>query len=237
MEQLAADELELALASTDAWVARLVCRAFRDGCPRRPAGVLSAGTSPARCRVALQCGLPRYDVCQVAAALGRVDVLEWARREGLQWWGGAACAQAAQEGRVEVLEWAREQLASEQQTVFLCREFGVEFKFEFSGIACAGAAGRGRTRVLQWAVAHGLQLHRNTCTFAAMGGQLATLRWARSIGCPWDASTCAAAARHGVKMLRWARSNGCPWDARTTEAAAASGRLDALEWARAEGCP
>ena len=42
---LSRDELELALASTDAWVARLVCVAFRDRCERRDA-MPSTGIAP-----------------------------------------------------------------------------------------------------------------------------------------------------------------------------------------------
>ena len=58
------NELALALECTDAWVARLVCRAFRDRCDRRDASPLSAVQSVARLQLALALGMP----------------LQWARR-------------------------------------------------------------------------------------------------------------------------------------------------------------
>ena len=82
---LSRDELELALLTTDAWVARLVCRGFRDRCDRRDATLSSAVQSAARLELALALGMPRSNVCHQAARGGHLGVLQWARANGCEW--------------------------------------------------------------------------------------------------------------------------------------------------------
>ena len=45
-------------------------------------------------------------VCRVAAQNGNLEVLKWARKEGL-FWDSDTCAQAARGGHLDVLKWAR----------------------------------------------------------------------------------------------------------------------------------
>jgi hypothetical protein len=75
---LSPDELELALASTDSWVARLVCRAFRDRCSRQDASAKSAVQSVARVKLAISLGMPRRSVYRAAARGGHLATLHWA---------------------------------------------------------------------------------------------------------------------------------------------------------------
>lgn len=78
------DALAAMLATTDAWLVRLVCVAFRDACPPRPGSASSAVTSPRRCRLAIALGFPTCRVC-AAAALGHERTLTWAVRRGYRW--------------------------------------------------------------------------------------------------------------------------------------------------------
>ncbi len=79
------DELKMALAATDAWVARLVCRAFRDRCERRDATLVDAVQSVARLKLALELGADRLYVGRAAARAGKLEVLQWARDHGCKW--------------------------------------------------------------------------------------------------------------------------------------------------------
>ncbi len=103
---LGSDELELALASTDAWVARLVCRAFRGRCERRAPIRESAVQSVARLELALTLGMSSALVCRHAARAGRLAVLESARASGCEW-DASTCSAAAGGGHLATLQWAR----------------------------------------------------------------------------------------------------------------------------------
>ena len=162
--------------------------------------------------------------CTAAARGGHLEVLQWARANGCPW-DSWTCAEAARGGHLEVLQWARANGCNwHQQTT------------------CVLAASGGHLGVLQWAHANGCgdwaAVTPHTCTEAARGGHLEVLQWARANGCLWDSWTCAEAARGGyLEVLQWARANGCPWDSWTCAYAARGGHLGVLQWARANGCP
>ena len=79
---IGSEALRTALTTADAWVARLVCRAFRDRCPHRPGEMWSVVTSPERCRLAQTLGLDGGRICTWAAQRGDLYLLQWARSCG-----------------------------------------------------------------------------------------------------------------------------------------------------------
>ncbi len=215
---LSGDELELALAHTDAWVARLVSRAFRDRCESGAGATDSTVQSVARLELALALGAPRRNVCGAAAAAGRLQVLQLARANGCPW-DSRTCINAAYGGHLAVLQWARANGCS------------------WDSETCAGAALGGHLEVLKWARANGCEWEASTCSWAARGGHLATLQWARAHGCAWSERTCAHAATGGhLQVLQWLRANGCGWDKWTCTEAVHRGHLEVVQWARANGC-
>ena len=48
----------------------------------------------------------KYNVCDIAASNGWLDLLKWARQNGCEW-DSWTCSCAAENGHCEVLKWAR----------------------------------------------------------------------------------------------------------------------------------
>jgi hypothetical protein len=130
---LGSDVLRATLSRADAWVARLVCRAFRDRCPRGPCRLISIFASPARCQLAFDLGYGDLDFCYCAGRAGRLDLLKWALARGRL--RHSAHNGAAAGGHVAVLEWA-------------C-DLGGEWRPDE---ACDAAARNDRIEVLLWLV-------------------------------------------------------------------------------------
>ena len=131
--------------------ARFVCRRFRDLLPP-----LSKETR----RQA------RY-YCNLAAEVGYLDLIKWARTYGCPWNEGT-CHKAARYGHLEVLQWARANGCPWNKNT------------------CSYAALGGYLEVLQWARANGCPWDEWTCYFAPGGGHLEMLKWAISTGCPYN---------------------------------------------------
>ncbi|KAJ8612938.1 hypothetical protein CTAYLR_006194 [Chrysophaeum taylorii] len=188
----------------------------------------------------------RRRVCQVAARVGNLEVLRWARGEGCPWTEHAASS-AALGGHLKVLTWARHHGCP--WDAFTCSQAAVGghldvLKWARAGgcpwteHACSCAALGGHLDILKWARHHGCPWDAFTCSQAAVGGNLEVLKYARAHGCDWTSRTCAWAARSGhLAILKWARANGCPWDDYTCVQAACFGHLEVLKWARGHGCP
>ena len=49
----------------------------------------------------------KYDVCEMAAKNGWLDLLKWVRQNGCEW-NSHVCSNAAHSGHLEVLKWARQ---------------------------------------------------------------------------------------------------------------------------------
>ncbi len=187
---LGSDDLELALTSTDAWVTRLVCRAFRDRrAPERPS-IASRVTSPARAALAIELGWTAEGLCCEAAHDGALATLEWARATG-RGWRETTCAAAARGGHLATLRWAR------------------AHGCPWDHWTCDNAARGGHLEVLKWARANGCVWTSYTCAHAAHRGELEVLQWARAHGCPWDAWTWHDCANRPA-VRAWLAANGCP---------------------------
>ena len=157
-------------------------------------------------------------VSRWAAALGKLDVLEWACNHGGSW-DKIACDCAAASGHLDVLKWMHMR------------------QFNWDERTCAAAAWNGYLEVLKWLHEKECPWDATTCAAAAIMGHLAVLRYARENGCNWDEGVIAEAAGTGnLEVVRWARENGCNWDHETCARAAMGGHLEVLQWAREEGC-
>ena len=115
-------------------------------------------------------------VCVNAAACGHLEVLQWARSQGMPW-DEDVCTGAAEGGHLPVLQWAHAAGCPWDHTT------------------CARAALAGHLEALRWARANGCPWDEYTCTSAARAGHLALLQWARANGCPWNKHTCRSAAK------------------------------------------
>ena len=157
-----------------------------------------------------------------AARYGRLEIMEWAHRQGyaLVWSdidiAVVICGRAAKYGHLNVLQWLREN--------------GCPWSITYYDAAARG----GHLSCLQWLRENGCPWNVDTACFSAVrGGHLPCLQWLRENGCPWFATTCAAAAEYGhLSILKWLRENGCPWNAYTYQAAARGGHLSILKWLR-----
>lgn len=171
----------------------------------------------------------------MAIAGGRIDILNWMKREGCPWdetayYTAAKCGGGCnKEKYTAILHWLRSQWSS-------CPG---------SQEACSGAAAAGHVSLLQW-----LRLEEeppfpyssNACTEAAANGQLEALQWLRSQKppCTWNEGVCSSAAKRGdLEMLQWARSgpDPCRWGHRTCMQAAYYGHLEVLQWLRSQEPP
>lgn len=239
---LALDEatMSLALIATDAWVARLVCRAFRDGCPREPqSGVerpacrafrdggphgppSGVAASVERARWAIRIGCPSARVCREAAGTGRLDVLRWAWSRGMRAVRAIPEA-AARGGHLATLEWLHARKCTSENV-------------------CLEAAAAGHIHVLEWARDHEHTWRRDFSSAAARNGHVGVLQWIRANGLTWDCVIYEAAAAGGrVNVLSWLASEGyvehCALTNNVCENAARGPHLEALKWAREHGYP
>jgi hypothetical protein len=163
--------------------------------------------------------------CQVAAAGGHLEVLQFLRANDFSWDYPVYDA-AAGGGHLRVLRWMWETMGSQAQSEWSDAE------------TVHRAALGGHLAVLQWLREKGSEWDELTCESAALEGHLEVLQWARANGAPWDEQTsCAAAGRGHLGVLQWLRANGCPWDAETCGEAVWGGHVELLQWARASGCP
>ena len=122
----------------DAKAARRVCRAWRTAMLEVGVLLVDVTSSVERLRRARAQGWVSWgpELCAGAARMGRLAVLQEARRLRCPWNEGT-CAGAAEGGHLAVLAWARANGCPWDKTVWL------------------GAAGGGHNEVLEWAEARG----------------------------------------------------------------------------------
>jgi hypothetical protein len=110
-----------------------------------------------------------------AARDGRLDVLQWLRKDGCQW-ATSACACAAAGGHLATLKWLRKK--------------GCPWDCDTTTFA----ADSNQFATLKWVRQNGCEWNVSTCAGAASNGNWEMLKWARDNGCYWDVCTCAGAA-------------------------------------------
>lgn len=224
-----------------------VCCGWKHAWGRRPTATqaVTADTSVSQLRRSFESGLGRTNaVCDAAARLGRLDLLQSARAGGCPW-SSSTMRWAAWGGHLGVCQWAK------------------QAGCPWSKDTCSWAALRGHQHVLFWARSNGCVWDESTCSEAARGNHVDTLRWSRANGAPWDARTaayavahpdvfafvvqnncpldesvCATAAMAGnLGVIQYARSRGHHWDESTCRAAAFGGHFRTLQWCGENGCP
>ncbi|CAB9513064.1 ankyrin repeat protein [Seminavis robusta] len=121
---------------------------------------------------------PWTAVCQEAASIGSLQVLQWAHNKNLPW-NEMTCKEAAKHGHMAVLKWARAKGCP------------------WDEMTCKAAAKHGQLEVLKWARASGCPWDESTCAEAAFWGHLEIVKWVRAGGCPWDELVCHYAAGEG----------------------------------------
>ncbi len=173
----------------------------------------------------------KYHLCNLAAEMGRVDILEWARKqEPPLKWGYDTCAIAAKAGHLKVLRWLRNK-NEHDQVLDLNRERNNDF-CNWNVYTCTAAAENGHFEILKWC--RNREIHGNyicpwasyfhcsiinTCDFAAKAGHLNILRWLcnrtdedqiltpRGDVCHFEPNVYSNAARNGhLEILKWAFS-------------------------------
>lgn len=162
-----------------------------------------------------------YDVrkiCETAARLGYLKVLQWLFRQGLPFNAPNCAREATIGGHLEVLKWFDES----------------NFAWDSGGYTCGIAAMWGHLEMLQWAMSKGSACYAIVCAVAAERGDLPMLEWARANNVPWDESVCTAAAKCGhLGVLQWAREHGAPWNISKCLRVAGEGRhLVITSWIR-----
>ena len=253
------DILSAVLAIVDAWVARLVCRAFRDHCAAAlPNLIASAVGSPETLELALALGVDPKRAAPVAARGGHIATLEWAADRSVCSVDETTCAAAAQGGQLACLEWlwARGCAFDSRTTCAAARTgrvdileavrrarhpFDADDACEYWDGIFSAAAASGDVRVLAW-VWDGCDFVNDTdyeadlCGTAASHGHLEALEWLCSKGCDWGATANAAAMSGHAAVLEWAIPLGCPVDRETCRHAADCGHLDVLQTLRRHSC-
>ena len=181
------DELRLVvnmLDENDAHACASVCRCFREAILSRfplPRGIRTSAdgalASVARLEWSVSIGFHiQVKHMRLAARMGHLEVLRWARANGFEW----IAERAARVGLTfELMQDRRTGSHMDADT-------------------CKSAAEGGHLEVLQWARANGCEWDSDTCAIAAQGGHLEMLQWARANCCVWDEWTCASAAGGGT---------------------------------------
>lgn len=136
----------------------------------------------------------RLNICEQAAALGRMDLLNWAWRKGVKFQDWTLFA-AARTGHLRIVQW--------------CLEKGIKWIPEVVN----GAASHGQLHVVRWALESDLKIKgKYLSASAAESGDLEVLKLVVSFGCPLNEMVEAIVVCSGnLKMLQWVIANqeGC----------------------------
>ena len=134
----------------------------------------------------------------VAGLFGRPEVLQWLCANGCPWEPEMVCRLAARLGHLEVLRWARDN--GGKLTEDLCMEVAFEGHLvalqnlravgcPWGAKVCHTAANRGQLEILKWLRGNGCPWDVMTCFGAVTKGHVEVLRWARENGAPWNTWT------------------------------------------------
>jgi Ankyrin repeats (many copies) len=161
------------------------------------------------------------DTCEGAAASGNLDVLEWCRSNGFEFYVMYCLTSAAQNGHLNVVKW--------------CQKMGCFWHERI----CIAAAQNGHLEVLKWCRENGCPWDEQACTAAASNGHVDVLKWLFENECPWYSRTCCiVVARNGhLRVVQYCYENGCEMSTQTCIAAAENGHLDILKWCHNNGFP
>lgn len=194
------------------------------------------------------------DACVInrAAEAGKIEVLEWARDNGIPWGTGTSLA-VRSANPIPTMKWllangcpidaratAQAICRSDFELAKWLRDNGGPWNPEVAKIVAKNC-------ILLRSRLEELPLRERQRMEALSGagprpqpppGVPPALKWIAENGCPFDETFCEELAKKGrLNILRWARNLQCPWDKRTIVGAEAAGWKDVAAWAREHGCP
>ena len=210
--------------------------------------------------------------CRGAVQGGHLEVLQWLRGAAppCPWYSSELCDIAAAVGSLPLLQYLRDNGCSwSTETTRVAAQFGhlnllrymvlSPNHLQFDKTLCASAAFEGHLHILQFARSKEVDSKavwdESTCAWAAQSGKLEVLRWMRGVSevdgnilpeaeiCPWDYMTTYTAAVMGhLEVLKFARSceNGavpCPWATSVYADAEERGHDHVCRWIRAQEDP
>jgi hypothetical protein len=154
-------------------------------------------------------------LCEVAASLSKLSLLQWLRASSCPWQESYVLGQACMRGGVAMLEWIR--------TVVPPWSAARKRKM------LNGAGWSDNLAVSKWIKAQGAEwpskfigtgISTGTGTASVQCWSLTTVKWAIASGSRWldwlcedyvaDKYTESDAKQHAVDVLKWAHANGCP---------------------------
>jgi hypothetical protein len=222
-------------------------------CDTRTTIYSAAVASPARVRLACECGLPmNYWLHVMASLCADVQTLATLRQLGMPL-SDCVVTGAALSGRLSFLQHLssltdercprRTELsyyAALSGNISMLDWLRAQSWCLFDDTACSGAAKRGHLTALKHLRNEGCDWDvERIAKSAASSGSIETLEWLRQQqGVVIDATTLAAAAGAGqIGMCRHLRNTGCDWNDDACIYAAYDGHLSTLRWMRENECP
>jgi hypothetical protein len=166
---------------------------YRNGYTQLDSGVLIHAATlnrPDIMQWAYERGAPLLlDLCQLAAAYGHLEALEWAHNNKLSLKGVSITG--AIKGHLKILQWA------------------VDHGENIDEICCIAVVS-GQLAVLEWARSKNFQLEESIWYMAACSGHLHILKWAKESGASMDLEViCECALKNKQEeMINWAIQNG-----------------------------
>lgn len=162
------------------------------------------------------------DACELAAANGRLEILQQLHRTYPGGLSELTADYAADGGHAACLQFAYEN----------------EGRGPYDSDHAADCARGGHVTCLEYLHSIGVIKDRaDLCAEAAKCGQTEAIIYLRSVGCAWDAKVASEAAGEGhVECLKYLIRNGCPWDERAWDHAIYAGELEALKYLHSLNC-
>ena len=188
----------------------------------------------------------RNAVCETAALLGNLNVLQFAVDRQYPWNRDTSINAVR---HLEVLRYAVDAgCPFDRWTAAAAAAIGALDALKhlvlakptiIDGMVSAAAARGGHLTTLQWLYSNNREDPDRIASSAARGGHLHILEWlVDEDGVKLSSRVTAAAAGGGsLRTLRWLHDHGCPWDSLTSRRAAERGHLAMLEYCHQQGCP
>lgn len=185
--------------------------------------------------------------CARAAASGHLDVLRFLREVVGCTWDQGVCLKAARYNRLDILEYAHRNgcpitvRVSERAAKWDhidCLAYAHEHGFPWAATVCAKAAHAGNLGCLEWLREHGCPWDEATTIACVRAGRADALLIVRERGCPWSKDTLTAALTCNCKAaFDCAYRAGCPHSDAIVRRAQRRGWLPKCATTRLPSCP
>lgn len=183
-----------------------------------------------------------FSISIAAARCGRVEILEWQKESGVEFYSSTSLMDSAvRGGQINVLKWLKDNsLVDYNHMCYNIADANDDIikwyilnGFKWDAYLTSSIAKKGKFEVLKWCVENGCVSYEfDLCRVAANLGNLEMLKWLVDHGLAFNATVTEAAALAGhLEILQWLRSKNCEWNVSTCVAAAKMGRKDIIRWA------